>query len=277
MTAHTKLVISPQCLGLLRRHAGIRSLGSKDPFHQQIRGKKKSTKGPHLVNVRLLEDIQGYGRKGSIIPVAPGRMRNIYYPQRKAEYVTQAQMRSMGQNDMVFERDFSFGLVKPQETASPETEEGEKPQRSAEVIEALLPRSLVFHRVPIEAPTPEPEAPKAVGNSINAIGGETPMQRTSEPKKTSADIHIFGSVTPADIVESIKAVLANDKEGANLVIAPEDIHILYGSNDEVATEEAGVKVDRLKSLGEYRFEIRLKGVDPIRRLVHILPEQPDQP
>lgn len=103
------------------------------------------------------------------------------------------------------------------------------------------------------------------------------MQRTSEPKKTSADIHIFGSVTPADIVESIKAVLANDKEGANLVIAPEDIHILYGSNDEVATEEAGVKVDRLKSLGEYRFEIRLKGVDPIRRLVHILPEQPDQP
>ncbi|KAI4195440.1 MAG: hypothetical protein LQ350_007204 [Teloschistes chrysophthalmus] len=274
MTVTTKPAISPQCLGLLRQLVGIRSVGSKNPFHQQIRGKKKSTKGPHLVNVRLLEDIQGYGRKGSIIPVAPGRMRNIYYPQSKAEYVTQAQMRSMGQKDAVFERDFSFGLVKPQEKALPE--EKEEPQRSAEVIEALLPRSLIFHRVPIEASMPGPEAPKPVASSINAIGGETPMQRTPEPKKPSADIPIFGSVTPADIVDSIKAVLANDKEGANLVVSSEEIHILHGSNDEVANEEAGVKVDRLKSLGDYRFEIRLKGVGPVRRLVRIVPEEPDK-
>ncbi|KAI4245330.1 MAG: hypothetical protein LQ352_006594, partial [Teloschistes flavicans] len=205
-------------------------------------------------------------------------MRNIYYPQRKAEYVTHAQMRSMGQKDMVFERDYSYGLVKPQETA-PEQQEEEKeqkitaprlalmtPQRSAEIMEALLPHSLAFHRVPIDTPTPEPETPKPIGNSINAIGGEVPVQPTPETKKPSASIHIFGSVTPADITDSIKAVLAEDEEGARLVLAPEDIRILDRENDEVGIEEAGPEVDRIKSLGEYKFEIRLKGVEPLRRL-----------
>lgn len=41
-------------------------------------------------------------------------MRNIYYPQRKAEYVTQAQMRNMNQKDVIIERDFGFGLEQPQ-------------------------------------------------------------------------------------------------------------------------------------------------------------------
>lgn len=58
-------------------------------------------------------------RPGSIIPIAPGRMRNIYYPQRKAEYVTEAQMRTTNQKDLLAERDFSFGLPQTQPDPQP--------------------------------------------------------------------------------------------------------------------------------------------------------------
>ncbi|KAL8691068.1 MAG: hypothetical protein Q9218_003630 [Villophora microphyllina] len=277
MTATTTPAISPQCLGLLRRLAGIRSVESRFPFHQQIRGKKKSNKGPHPVTVRLLEDIQGYGRKGSIIPVAPGRMRNIYYPQRKAEYVTQAQMRSMNQKDMVIERDFSFGLERPQETAAQAEEKITAPrltlltpQRSAEVLEALVPPELVFYRVPIVTPVPEPEPPKPLGNSINVIGGEASVQRVPPPELAPAITRIFGSVTTADIVDSVKAVLAENEEGARVVIGPEDIRMV-----DTANEEDGIEADRLKAVGEFGIEIRLKGVEPIRRVVSIRPQETD--
>lgn len=47
-------------------------------------------------------------------------MRNIYYPQRKAEYVTASQMRTLNQKDMVIERDFAFGVERPMEEKQPE-------------------------------------------------------------------------------------------------------------------------------------------------------------
>lgn len=46
--------------------------------------------------------------KGAIIPIAPGRMRNIWYPQGKAEYVTDTQLRGTEMRDLVVERDFTF-------------------------------------------------------------------------------------------------------------------------------------------------------------------------
>lgn len=140
MASFAKPAISSQCLGYLRRLAGLHCAKLSPGFHQQVRGKKKNAKGPHIVNVRLLEDIRGYGRKGhypdptsfqvsmlilpcpgSIIPIAPGRMRNIYYPQRKAEYVTKAQMQTTNQKDLMAERDFSFGL--PQTHPDPQPTE----------------------------------------------------------------------------------------------------------------------------------------------------------
>lgn len=35
------------------------------PFYRQLRGKKKSAKRPTTINVKLLEDIIGFGRKGN--------------------------------------------------------------------------------------------------------------------------------------------------------------------------------------------------------------------
>lgn len=131
-----------------------------------------------------------------------------------------------------------------------------------EIIEDLVPQEMVIYRVPIPAPEPEPEPSRPLGNSINAIGGEGPVQRTPESKHLVTKI--FGSVTTADMVDAIKAVLAGDEEGAKVVPGPEHITV-----DEEMDEEAGVEADRVKALGNYKIEIKLKGVDPIRRTVSI--------
>ncbi|KAL8991632.1 MAG: hypothetical protein Q9169_007801 [Polycauliona sp. 2 TL-2023] len=278
MSTLAKPVISSQCLGYLRCLAGLRSAKPSPSYHQQVRGKKKNAKGPHIVNVRLLEDIRGYGRKGSIIPIAPGRMRNIYYPQRKAEYVTDAQIRTTNQKDILTERDFSFGLAQPQ----PEPQLTEDPaglafgvqtklltpKRTSEIIEAQVPPEMIFYRVPIVVPEPEPAPPKPLGNSINAIGGDLPARKAPEPEP--AVVRIFGSVTTADIVDSMKAVLSESEEGAKVVLVPEDITI-----EEIANEDLGVEADRLKALGVYTIEIRVKGVESIRRRIKIMAQEAD--
>lgn len=71
MATVPKPTVSPQCLSHLRRLIRIPSstpgITTTSPFRQQqVRGKKKSAKGPHTVNVRLLDDIRGYGRKGNV-------------------------------------------------------------------------------------------------------------------------------------------------------------------------------------------------------------------
>ena len=66
------------------------------------------------------------------------------------------------------------------------------------------------------------------------------------------------------MVDSIKALLAEDGDGARVVLGPEDLRIA-----EDASEELGIEADRLKALGEYKIEIRLKGVEPITRAVSI--------
>ncbi len=50
---------------------------------------------------------------GSIIPVAPGRMRNIWYPRQKAEYMTESRLQQLNKKDLVIERDHTFGIEQP--------------------------------------------------------------------------------------------------------------------------------------------------------------------
>lgn len=46
---------------------------------------------------------------GRIIPISPGRMRNDFYPKKKAEYMTVAQLRETGIQESAMERDSTFG------------------------------------------------------------------------------------------------------------------------------------------------------------------------
>ena len=122
----------PQCFACIRQALGSDLSLPPSPFRTQVRGKKK-IRLPTTINVKLLRDIRGYGRrgqlhssskspidkltplslKGSIVPVAPGRMRNIWYPSKRAQYMTDAQLKAIP--DVVIERDFTFGMEQPTE------------------------------------------------------------------------------------------------------------------------------------------------------------------
>ena len=79
---------------------------------------------------------------------------------------------------------------------------------------------------------------------------------------------IYGSVSTADIAASIKAALAMDEEGARVVLGPEDVTIVSGKGDE-----DGGEADRIKNLGEFEIDVRVKGGEAIRRIVRVQPQE----
>lgn len=89
-------------------------------------------------------------------------------------------------------------------------------------------------------------------------------------------VHIFGSVSTADIAESIKAVLAGTSEGARVVIGAEDIAIIQHESDESGHQDKGIERDRLKVLGDYQVEIRVKGGEPVTRTVSVKAQEINQ-
>ena len=64
MAALSTSARSTLCTTCIRRIAGDDISHLWLPFHRQMRGKKKSAKGPTTINVKLLEDIEGFGQKG---------------------------------------------------------------------------------------------------------------------------------------------------------------------------------------------------------------------
>ena len=90
------------------------------------------------------------------------------------------------------------------------------------------------------------------------------------PKPTKPQLAtIFGSVSTADVAESIKAVLAETREGARVVIGPEDITIIQREDMEKERQERGIEGDRLKALGEFQVEVKVKGGDPVLKTVSV--------
>lgn len=61
---------------------------------------------PQNTSCTELADLTGY--VGAIVPVATGRMRNDWYPRRKADYMTDAHLRNSRLRDVPAERDFNF-------------------------------------------------------------------------------------------------------------------------------------------------------------------------
>ncbi len=81
-------------------------------------------------------------------------------------------------------------------------------------------------------------------------------------------VAIYGSVSVADIAEQVKAVLAATEEGARVVLGPEDIKIIRNEG-----QDAQAEADRIKMLGDFRVDIRVKGGDVVRRTVRIIGEE----
>ena len=156
-----RMPIFPRCIQCMRQSLFDDASLLPTPFYRQLRGKKRTAKKqPRTVKVKLRDDILGYGRRGmhdmtlgchqaadeythigSIIPVAPGRMRNIWYPRQMAEYVTESQLRE--QRTLVAERDVTFGMDQMEENTAEEERELEEKMIDVQ-MNAVDVRSTVF-------------------------------------------------------------------------------------------------------------------------------------
>ena len=83
---------------------------------------------------------------GSVIPVAPGRMRNIFYPRRVAAYVSEEQLRDLRKREIPIERDFMFGIEKPKvEDSQDEPSQPSQPsQKEVDVVDVQMDLLAVF-------------------------------------------------------------------------------------------------------------------------------------
>ncbi|MCJ1403107.1 hypothetical protein MMC11_006330 [Xylographa trunciseda] len=266
----------PQCFACIRQIFGSDLSLPLSPFRTQVRGKKK-VRLPTTINVKLLKDVRGYGRRGSIVPVAPGRMRNIWYPSKRAEYMTDAQLKTIP--DVVIERDFTFGME--QSTESQETGQSDpvniqikllSPDKATQLIDTYVPEYLEFYRPAIsvtEAEEAEGSSPRRTSR-LAASSAAADLAEASEPSPGSQPIAIYGSVSTADIVANIQALMtlrgdsAESEEAARVVLNTEDIKI-----DREDRLQEGEERDRIKTLGDFAIYIQLKGGEAVRRIVRV--------
>lgn len=284
------------CRACLRRLArpffGIGSSSSSTPVTttttttapaatpSQIRTKSTTRQAQDQgVVVRLLRDIPKFGREHAIFRVERGRMRNEWYPAKKAEYMTAQRFKDLGLTRRdIGERDRSFVPLAELETAEeheaksapgkPIVPLAKVPQIKPEVFRELLatgiPETLSFFRKPIPAPPP---APAAKISPLVASSMSTPP-----PANTATGI--FGSVSASDVVQQIKELMSAEPQLASLQLAPE--HIRFLGLDEGS--------DRLKALGRWEVEISVNSLvpgvtnttaplAPIRKMIEVLPAE----
>ena len=150
------------------------------------------------------------------------------------------------------------------------------PERATEILDQKLPAQILFYRVPIAEPSPTditstPPSPESATEQRrqHASPAAAALAAASTPTPPSVNVSdslraepIFGSVSTSDIADSIKAFLFQDEEGARIVLGAEDVTILTGEGVEGG--------DRVKALGEFPIEVKMRGGrDTVRRIVSV--------
>ncbi|KAI1425297.1 hypothetical protein F5Y12DRAFT_379285 [Xylaria sp. FL1777] len=283
--ATPRLARSPTCLSCLRRLAATQQqpqLYAVSPLswtQSRARTTKAELEDLQGTPVRLLRDIRGFGRKYAIIRVKAGRMRNIWFPKGLAEYMTKQRFTELGLSEAAIGvRDRTFGTQvleeEPgQQQSSSEVKDKRKetltlsPEETQTLLSTLLPEVLVFPRIPVHTPPPEPSVPRSPSLAANA------SISTSTPAEPAAVTPIFGSVSRADILTQIKESLLKDPQGSRVALEAESLELV--GLDPVHDGE-----NRIKRLGNFEVLIT-SGVgangnqlDPVSRVVQVVPEEP---
>ncbi|KAL1650321.1 hypothetical protein SLS58_001136 [Diplodia intermedia] len=280
MSAPLRPSLLPQCTSCARRFANA-GLRPWYPFQQQARGAKKASRLPQTqLTVRLLKDVKAYGRKGSLVPVTRGMMRNQWFPTRTADYVTPTQLRELKVKDVPVERNYMFGMDEPEameeetgpevlEIASPKPIEvkGISPERAMQLIDIFVPPriTLIKEIAKAQPSQTEPkqetkEQPRPWGMSAADVLAAASVA-PAKPADTRVRLH--GSVSTADIVTFVKTQLEDNEEGSRVVLSERDVQFLGGTEPNDDT--------RIKYLGDYEVEIKIKGTEGgVRRKLRIL-------
>ena len=123
---------------------------------------------------------------------------------------------------------------------------------------AVIPPEMIFYRTPIAAQEPDalPKSPKLV-RSPNI---KTILQPLARPDAKIT--RIYGSVSTVDISDHVKSILTKHEEGVRIVLGPEDVLIA-----EEGEDDNGIEPGRIKALGQFSVDIRVKGGEAIKRTV----------
>ncbi len=125
------------------------------------------------------------------------------------------------------------------------------------IVSELVPQNIDFYRSPIATTSStslrhSPSVPAASAISAAALEAARPQR----PQKTS----IYGSVSTTDITDNVKAILAEDGKGSRVVLTPEDIVFV----------SQGEEKDRVKHLGTFEIDIKIKGeTAAVRRTITV--------
>ncbi|KAI5360967.1 putative ribosomal protein L9 [Septoria linicola] len=287
----------PQCTACLGNYAWARFADVAAPtqttgLRQQVRGKKKLARPTGNIPARLLKDLPGFGKKGAIVPMARGQMRNNYFPSRTAEYVTMPELRTLRSQNVPIERDYMFGKKDPSSAADgpllmplrdeptplpvrrgPEVEKLTT-ERSVQLLEIFVPHRIDFYRQPIVeeikeekadvAPKKEQKRQRTASSAaadLLAARTQKPLEKP-QPKFTGA---IYGSVSQHDILVAVRAAIATNDEAARVIVTEQDIEFL---NEPARTEH------KIKELGDSTIEIKVKGEENgVKRTVRVIPQE----
>ncbi|KAI1759564.1 hypothetical protein GGR53DRAFT_513189 [Hypoxylon sp. FL1150] len=295
--ATPRLARPPTCLGCLRRLARSTASPSSSPpslafpWLTQTRG-VKTTKAEEEdlqgIPVRLLRDIQGFGRKHAIIRVKPGRMRNFWFPKSLAEYMTRQRFQELGVTAAAIGvRDRTFGMKLQleddgdgttvlAEDGPPGTRKSKKdmltlpPEETLALLQTLLPPTLTFARKPIAAApsTPPPRSPSLAANASASasLSEPAPAPTTTSSPEPAAPVAIFGSVSTGDVLAAVKERLlaADPSQGGRVALEAEGVAILGLDAGE----------DRIKRLGVFEVLISAgRDLEPVRREVKVVAEE----
>jgi ribosomal protein L9 len=147
-------------------------------------------------------------------------------------------------------------------------------------MQSLLPSHVIFYRTPIstsveDMPEPPPSRPRRAASSAAAELDAASEPLPKPPKPQSAKI--FGSVSTADVADSFKAVLDQTEEGSRVVLGAEDIKFLGTEQMEAAeSQETGIEGGRIKALGDFQVEARVKGGDTVIRTVSVRAQEDNE-
>jgi len=96
---------------------------------------------------------------------------------------------------------------------------------------------------------PKRASPSIPASSAISAAASAAAAGSVGSSKTVEKVSIYGSVSTNDIAANLKALLAASNEGARIVLSPEDISFVEEMEDK----------DRVKHLGTFEIDIRLKG------------------
>ena len=238
-----------------------------------------------MSSIRVYACSQDYA--GAIVPVPRGLMRNEWFPRRVADYVTVPELRALRIEEAAILRDFEFDSLdeatKPPADVSEDLKDASEQDTAAnemrvardmELVASSVPERIEMFREPIleekgkESARQKEDAFRGTGAASDLLALRRRQVQElrddkANQKKTTA---IYGSVTIQDVLTVIRGAMGEDEDAKSVALHEGDLKFV----DLPQSEDSDT--DRLKHLGDFTVEIKVKGAeDGVRKIVGVLP------